>query len=108
VSLPLAGGLQIHLAVSADTTPPAQQTLVAELDMLQVGLALRVGAKNQAALADWRGSVTVTVGNDGRIARQQLTLRGPSPTPGEPPFSMTHDVAYSQFNTTSVAAPLQP
>lgn len=93
---------------SADSTPPAQQTLVADLDMVQVGQALKVGASDQALLCKWRGSVTLTLTPDGRISHQVLSLNGPSPTNGEPPFAMKHDVSYSQFNATSVSAPVKP
>ena len=100
--------IQVHATASADTIPPAQQTLVAELDMPQVGQALRVGPSDQALLGQWRGSLTLTLTPDGRIARQVLTLNGPSPAAGLPAFSMTHEVSYSQFNTTTVAAPVRP
>jgi len=106
--VPTIGNVQLGTVASAQTTTPQQQTLIGQLNMQQVGLALRAGASDLAVINQWQGTLTVTVGSDGRIVHQVLALHGPSPTAGEPPFSLTHDVSYSQFNATSVSAPVQP
>ncbi len=105
------GDQRLYRAVTeqpvAVTAAAGTRTLVAELDMAEVATALQARASERARVAQWQGTLTVTVAPDGRVARQQLALRGSS-SGGPEPYTVDLDLTYSRYDAVTVTPPVRP
>lgn len=84
-----------------DTLPhgPARK-LVGDLDMGAVAQAMEFGASDQARMAQWKATLTLWVGSDGTVARNELSIVMPSATADPETLDLTIDLS-------DLGAPLQ-
>lgn len=71
---------------------PARK-LVGDLDMAAVAVAMQLGTSDQARMAQWKATLTLWVGSDGKVARNALSIVMPSATTDPTTLDMTIDLS---------------
>ncbi len=71
---------------------PARK-LVGDLDMGAVATAMQLGASDQARMAQWKATLTLWVGSDGKVARNRLSIVMPSASADPSTLDLTIDLS---------------